>query len=84
MLLTLLTCFNGNHLLCRLIKEEGHNLEEAIIKCKDMTETLLSLRKCVHTLDMILVVDYYVHRLASSDSNRSLLVPTIHAVTVSL
>lgn len=30
-----------------MIKEEGHNLEDAIVKCKDMTETLLSLRKYV-------------------------------------
>ena len=36
---------------CRMIKEEGQNLEEAIVKCKDMTETLLSLRKCVHSIN---------------------------------
>lgn len=42
--------------LCRMIKEEGHNLEDAIIKCKDMTETLLSLRKCVHVMYVILLM----------------------------
>ena len=72
------------HYICRLIKEEGHNLEEAIIKCKDMTETLLSLRKCVCTLIIMLVVDCCVHRLATSDANRSLIVPMIQAVAVSL
>ena len=41
--------------LCRMIKEEGHNLEDAIIKCKDMTETLLSLRKYVILLYNVLV-----------------------------
>lgn len=43
-----------------MVKEEGHNLEEAIVKCKDMTETLLSLRKFVHTI-IIIVIDNVLH-----------------------
>ena len=47
-------------LIHRMVKEEGHNLEEAIVKCKDMTETLLSLRKFVHTI-IIIVIDNVLH-----------------------